>query len=183
MERGEDHNAMTEDRQDKQRDARLWARARDGWRETLPPAPDPGPLVLAAYLDGALDEAERAQVEAWMAGSPDALDLAMAARDALVAGPAPPPESLIARASGLVRARESTGAGTSGGRSSWFAELFSPAAWMRPAGWASSAAAILIACLIGFELGRAGSAQYGAGDIQLTEETGFEIGVEPEDFL
>jgi anti-sigma factor RsiW len=174
---------MTKDIQHKHKDARLWARARDGWRETMPPAPEPDPLVLAAYLDGSLDEAARAQVEAWMAGSPDALDLAMAARDALVAGPAPPPDSLIARASGLVRTQDSKGAGTSGGPSSWFAELFSPAAWTRPAGWAGSAAAILIACLIGFELGRAGSAQYGAGDIQLAEETGFEIGVEPEDFL
>ena len=70
--------------------ARLWARARPGWRAFASPgealgvsgeAPDP--LILAAYLDGTLDLAERERVEAWMAAFPEALELMAAARQTL----------------------------------------------------------------------------------------------------
>jgi hypothetical protein len=70
---------------DKPEDRALWDRARAAWRgaaATEPAVADPDALTLAAYLEGGLGEAERARVEAWMAGSDAALDLALTAREA-----------------------------------------------------------------------------------------------------
>ncbi len=138
--------------------ARLWARARPGWRaastsQTAEEAPNP--LMLAAYLDGALDEAGRAAVEAWMAAAPEAVDLMIAAREALAAEtPGAAPVSLVSRAQGLVRApvRESAGLGA------WLRGLigFEPEAW-RPLAWAGVTAALLVVSAGGFELGRLGT--------------------------
>ena len=138
--------------------ARLWARARPGWRtaaalEASGEAPDT--LMLAAYLDGTLDEAGRVAVEAWMAASPEALDLMIAARAELAETPGSAPESLISRAQGLVRApaNEPTGLGA------WLRGLigFEPEAW-RPLAWAGVMAALLVVVSAGsLELGRLGT--------------------------
>ena len=138
--------------------AGLWARARPGWRATIAPgsaeeAPDP--LILAAYLDGTLDEAGRAAVEVWMAATPEALESMIAARDALAAEPpGAAPVSLVSRAQGLVRAplRVSAGLGA------WLRGLigFEPGAW-RPLAWAGVAAVLLVVSAGGFELGRQGT--------------------------
>ncbi len=140
--------------------ARLWARARPGWRaaaasEASGEAPDT--LILAAYLDDTLDEAGRAAVEAWMAATPEALDLMIAARAELAEIPGAlgaAPESLVSRAQGLVRApaRESAGLGA------WLRGLigFEPEAW-RPLAWAGVMAALLVVSAGGFELGRLGT--------------------------
>jgi anti-sigma factor RsiW len=137
--------------------ARLWARA--GWRAAIPPetvgeAPDP--LTLAAYLDGTLDEAGRATVEAWMAAAPEALELMIAARAELGQVPGAAPESLVSRAQGLVRAPvpEHFGLG---------ARLrgligFEPAAW-RPLAWAGVTAVLLAVSAGSFEFGRLGAEQ------------------------
>ena len=138
--------------------AGLWARARPGWRATIAPGSAeaaPNPLMLAAYLDGTLDEAGREAVEAWMAATPEALDLMIAAREALAAEPpGAAPVSLVSRAQGLVPAplRESAGLG---------ARLrgligFEPEAW-RPLAWAGVTAALLVVSAGGFELGRLGT--------------------------
>ncbi len=144
--------------------ARLWARARPGWRALAAPGGAPGasgeapdPLILAAYLDGALDEAERERVEAWMAASSDALDLIAAARETLEEGSREaPPESLISRAQGLVRAPVREPAGLL----AWLRGLtgFEAQAW-RPIAWAGVTAALLVASAGGFELGRLGTEQ------------------------
>ncbi len=137
--------------------ARLWARARPGWRaaaavEASGEAPDT--LILAAYLDGALDEAGRAAVEAWMAATPAALELMISARADLGQAPGAAPENLVSRAQGLVRAplRESAG------RGAWLRGLFgfAPEAW-RPLAWAGVTAALLVVSAGGFELGRLGT--------------------------
>ena len=140
--------------------AGLWARARPGWRaaSTSQTAENvPNPLVLAAYLEGTLDEAGRAAVEAWMAATPEALDLMIAARAELAETPEAPgtaPESLVSRAQGLVRApaRESAGLGA------WLRGLigFEPEAW-RPLAWAGVTAALLLVSAGAFELGRLGT--------------------------
>ena len=141
--------------------AGLWARARPGWRATRPSQTaedEPNPLMLAAYLDGTLDEAGREAVEAWMAAAPEALDLMIAAREALAAetpgAPEAAPESLVSRAQGLVRApvRVSAGLGA------WLRGLvgFEPEAW-RPVAWAGVTAALLVVSAGGFELGRLGT--------------------------
>ncbi len=138
--------------------AGLWARARPGWRATIAPgsaeeAADP--LMLAAYLDGTLDEAGREAIEAWMAATPEALGSMIAAREALAAEPpGPAPVSLVSRAQGLVRAplRVSAGLGA------WLRGLigFEPEAW-RPLAWAGVTAALLVVSAGGFELGRLGA--------------------------
>ncbi len=135
--------------------AGLWARARPGWRAaTRPEAPNP--LMLAAYLDGALGETEGGAVEAWMAATPEALDLMVAARVALTAeSPDTAPASLVSRAQGLVRAplREPAGLGA------WLRGLigFEPEVW-RPLAWAGvTAALLLVVSAGGFELGRLGT--------------------------
>ena len=138
--------------------ARLWARARPGWRAAhgSRSAEDvSNPLMLSAYLDGALDEAGREAVEAWMAATPEALELMIAAREALAAEPpGAAPEALVSRAQGLVRAPATESAGLG----AWLRGLtgFDPEAW-RPLAWAGVAAALLVVSAGGFELGRLGT--------------------------
>jgi anti-sigma factor RsiW len=112
--------------------------------------------MLAAYLDGTLDEAGRAAVEAWMASAPEALELMIAARAELaepLGAPGAAPVVLVSRAQDLVRAplRVSAGLGT------WLRGLigFEPAAW-RPLAWAGVTAVLLVVSAGGFELGRQG---------------------------
>ncbi len=125
--------------------AELWRRA--GRRpESGPESPDP--LLIAAYVDGTLDPRARDRVETWLAGSSDALDLVVAARAAHAgAPPAAPPAGLLTRARGLVRpaAVDLGGTRTIG---DWFAGLTGPGLW------AATAAAMLFAAVISFELGR-----------------------------
>ena len=142
--------------------ARLWARARPGWRALASPGEAPGvsgeapdPLILAAYLDGTLDLAERERVEAWMAAFPEALDLMAAALETLGEGSREPsPESLILRAQGLVRAPLREPAGLR----AWLRGLagLEIQAW-RPLAWAGVTAVLLVVSAGGFELGRLGT--------------------------
>lgn len=125
--------------------AALWRRA--GHRpERGPEAPDP--LLIAAYVDGTLDPRAGARVEAWMAGSSDALDLVVAARAAPADAPlAAPPPGLLVRARGLVRrpAMHGDGRRTIG---NWVAGL-------APSGiWAATAASMLLVAVVSFQLGR-----------------------------
>ncbi len=140
--------------------ARLWAQARPGWRAAIAPGSVeevPNPLILAAYLDDTLDQAGCEAVEAWMAATPEALELMIAARAELADPPGAPdaaPESLISRAQGLVRAPVRASAGLS----TWLRGLigFEPEAW-RPLAWAGVTAALLLVSAGGFELGRLGT--------------------------
>ncbi len=135
--------------------AELWARARPGWRAASRPE-TPNSLMLAAYLEATLDDAGREAVEAWMAATPEALDLMIAARAEMVAEtPGTVPDSLLSRAQGLVRApvAESAGLGA------WLRGLigFEPVVW-RPLAWAGVTAALLVVVSAGgFELGRLGT--------------------------
>lgn len=143
--------------------AGLWARARPGWRsevaaQTAEGAPNP--LILAAYLDGTLDEAGREAVEAWMAATPEALASMIATRAELGQGSPgtleAAPENLVSRAQGLVRAPVAVSAGLG----AWLHRLigFEPEAW-RPLAWAGVTAALLLVSAGSFELGRLGSEQ------------------------
>ena len=142
--------------------ARRWARARPGWRAFASPGEAPGvsgeapdPLILAAYLDGTLDLAERERVEAWMAAFPEALELMTAARETLGKGsPEPSPEGLILRAQDLVRAPLREPAGLR----AWLRGLagLETQVW-RPLAWAGMTAVLLVVSAGGFELGRLGT--------------------------
>lgn len=133
--------------------AGLWARARPGWRSAVAPE-TPNPLMLAAYLDNTLNEAGREAVEAWMAATPEALELMVAARVQSRQGPQEAaPASLVSRAQGLVRAPVAVSAGLG-----WLRGLigFQPEAW-RPLAWAGVTAALLVVSAGAFELGRLGT--------------------------
>lgn len=158
---------MSEEDKNVRDGAGLWARARPGWRALAatgdPPESAqevPNSLILAAYLDDALDETGRESVEAWMAADPEALDLMIAARANLGQAGDVAPDSLISRAQGLVRApvRESAGSGAWLG--AWLGGLigFEPASW-RPLAWAGVTAVLLVVSAGGFELGRLGTEQ------------------------
>ena len=64
--------------------------------------PEEAELLLAAYLEGRLDEAERERVEAWLAADPEALALMIASRQALDAPAEVAPETLVAQAKDMV---------------------------------------------------------------------------------
>ena len=137
--------------------AGLWARARSGWQASVVADEAPNSLMLAAYLDDSLDEPGREAVEAWMAATPEALELMISARAELaepLGAPGAAPVSLVFRAQGLVRAplRVSAGLGA------WLRGLigFESEAW-RPLAWAGVAAVLLVVSAGGFELGRLGA--------------------------
>jgi len=113
-------------------------------------AAEPDALLLAAYAEGRLSEAEAEPVEAWLATLPDALGDITAARAAYQHRPQFPDERMLDQAAALV-----PGAATAG------AEIlpFRPAVpqrlpqWRRALAWSSIAASILCASLIGFSMG------------------------------
>ncbi len=146
--------------------ARLWARARGAWTAPTAAAPgaEPDAVALAAYLDGTLDPEGRARVEAWMAGSLDALNLVVAAREAGAEAPAAAPADVVRRAQDLVRARRVAG----GGFAARLGALLAPdAPFWRPVAWAGVTAALLLVSVSGFELGRAGTLQMVSRQVEL----------------
>ncbi len=118
----------------------LWRRYRE---QAAAPAPvEIDALTLAAYVEGACDEATRDRVEAFLVRSPEALDAVLAA-SALIAQPLPPtsldlirwgrealPLSEVPASSGFV-----------------FSE------WRRGLAWAGIAASLMIVSCAGFLAG------------------------------
>ncbi len=140
---------MIEKDKREERDWALWRRLRA--ERPIPGAEQeraPGEIALAAYLEGRLDEAARAEVEAWLAAAPEGLDLVLAAREALGEPDMAAPEAVVRRASALV-------AEPPGGRLSGRLRDALGALW-RPLGWTGAVAGMLLACVVGFELGRSG---------------------------
>jgi anti-sigma factor RsiW len=105
-------------------------------------------LLLAAWIDGRLEGAEREAVEARLSGNPELLDLAVSVSRAKGL-PAPWPKRAEARAAALI-------------------------APSRP-GWrflAAAAAAVAIVSLGGFEMGRVGSQWLDESETDLAAELG-----------
>lgn len=125
-------------------------------------------MALAAYLDGRLDEAERARVEAWLAGRPEQLELLLASQAALAETGGPAPDSLVRQACALVPDRRRPFAGLS------LAGLFAPRP--RLLAWSGTLAAMVFACLLGFQLGESG--YHGAVTVErlLAREAGSVLG-------
>ena len=150
---------MTDEKHVAPGDERLWRLARAASTETGVDRGTEGPsldaeevLLLAAYLDGDLDAEAEAEVEAWLAGDTAACEALIAARQALAEGPSEAaPLAIVERASALVRRPPAPE------RRSWLAGLFGPGAGLlRPAGMAA-AAAVAVAGLAGFQLGKVGA--------------------------
>ena len=129
----------------------------------------PDSLLLAAYLDGRLDPDGREHVEAWLAADPHRLDVLLGAQDALAAGSEPAPDALVAQAQGLVApaAPDAGGVPRDGAAES--------ALWSRLY-WPSAAAAVLMACVLGFQLGQSRAAQTALADADILVLTDDPIG-------
>ena len=165
------------------KDAALWRRARQDWRAQAGAGELPGAAELAAemaaYLDGRLEDAALARMDARLAASPEALDLALAARDALTAGSAPAPASLLARARALAADPAARAA-----ESPWLLALLAP--WRNGARRAAvgfAAAALILASVAGFELGRSGYAHSAAVESLMSEEIDLGLGQDLDDIL
>jgi hypothetical protein len=138
----------------------LWERARLPTLETLAAeAPTIDESDLAAYLDGDLDAADCARVEAALASHTDSLALLIAAREALDAGPAAfeaVPETLVARAQALAPEPRSLAASWVGRLVAWLAPHVGPLLEPgRGLAFAGVAAGFMVISVAGFELGRA----------------------------
>lgn len=135
-------------------DAALWRKARSGLADALGEEDELDPLLLAAYLDGGLEESEQAEFELRLAADPAALEQFLAARDALEAGPADMvPTSLMERAQGLVRADPPTA--EAAGVGGWLSGFFGGFGQLGDgAAFAGFAIALIVASATGFELGQ-----------------------------
>ena len=164
---------MTEQDRDIAGDRALWLSVDRSWAEHGR-GEEPGPVTLAAFLDDRLEPADRARVEAWMAAAPEGLDLVVAARSAEQAGSAPAPESVVARARAL--RPELTGQWLS--VAGWLNRVFAP---LRIAAVCGAVAAVILAAVAGFELGRAGYVHMAALDGQQSEDLG--LGFDQDDLI
>lgn len=136
-------------------DKALWRKARNHWAgrwaETGRDGAEPDPMILAAYLDGRLDDEAVANVEARLAADPMALEMMTASREALASGPAAAvPEALLQRAQGLVRPAPRPP------RKGFLASLLAAVPVPDQAAWAGFAAILMLASVAGFELGQSG---------------------------
>jgi anti-sigma factor RsiW len=128
------------------RDRPLWRRWQALGEDSRVVEPDA--LLLAAYAEGRLSEAEAEPVEAWLAATPDALSDVIAARTTYQRPPRLVFEHVLEKASALVP-DEITPAS---------AKIlpFRPrvlSQWRTAIAWSSVAASILCASLVGFSMG------------------------------
>ena len=122
----------------------------------------PDELTIAAYLEGRLDDEERAAVERWMADTPEAVELVAACRDALDGPTFAVPQSFVAKVSSLTEAPEASGGAAQ-------------AAFWRDAYWPSAAALVLLSCLLGVELARTAATEAFASDLPPVAEAVIEF--------
>jgi len=134
-------------------DAALWRRWRDGGAAPgKAAAEEPDPIALAAYAENRLgrpgidpeDDAAIAAVEAWLVDHPEALDDVAAARSA---HPDAAGETVVARAQSLIARPDAKV------RPLVPRPTASPN-WRSAAVWGGIAASMVVAVLIGFQLGR-----------------------------
>jgi hypothetical protein len=129
------------------------------WRHSQDTATNPAEterfLDLAGFVDGRLDDDERAHVAALIARDPMAAADTAAARILLSATPPAVSGEIVARAAALIDAAQSD-AVQSGGEILSFPprpQQRRPRIWTEAASWSSLAAAIALACWLGFDLG------------------------------
>ncbi len=140
----------------------------------------PDSMELAAYLDGTLEDAARDRVEAWFAAAPERLDLLIGARQALAEPTVPAPDPVVRRAAGLL---PEPGSLPVPGFSAGFGRLLALAGPVRPLGLVAVSGAVLLACVVGFELGRMGYLSTLAMEQVVAYESGLEFGEITEGFL
>ena len=130
-------------------DRGLWRRYREG-RQARPVQGEIDDGLIAAYLDGGLSTSEREAVEDWLAANPEAFDTLVAAREIIREGGRPlVPDAVVARAAALTHGAPQESAQASRQRPN--GRLFPPLRHLFE--WSAAAAAIVVACLAGFEFG------------------------------
>jgi hypothetical protein len=124
-------------------EAALWRRWRSAAGPDAPVALDP--LLLAAYAENRLAAAEIDRVEEWLAANPAAVEDILAARRAAHSGLPDSPPALVARATALLHHGD--------GQAQVFAFRRPVPRWRAVATWSCMAASMLIAGVVGFNLG------------------------------
>lgn len=154
----------------------LWRRARAAWAEGEAAGAvvdeEPDALLLAAYIDGRLDARACERLEARLLAANGGVDLLVFARAATAAPTAPVPDAVIGRAQALVRAPARVGR-----VSAWWSRTVSPIVW------SGVAAALLLAAVSGFELGRLGVERLAALDQTMTEDVRLVMGTPRDEIL
>jgi len=168
---------MIEETGRKARDAALWARARDAWRDGAGADRALDPMDLAAYLDGTLEPGAAAALEAALVADPDALTCLATARAALAEPDVAVPERVVRRARALRRPGPMAAAKSRAARGGWFAALG------RSGAWAGLAAAVLLASLSGFEAGRSGGWHLAAVYAAVAADVRLVLGDSTQDLL
>jgi hypothetical protein len=144
------------------RDRRLWRRWQALGEESRVPEPDA--LLLAAYAEGRLSEAEAEPVEAWLAATPDALSDVTSARTTYQRPPRVVFEHILDNASELVPGI----AEPASAQVMPFRPRLRPQ-WRTAIAWSSLAASILCASLVGFSMGS--DAYTNLSDVQTVDGT------------
>ena len=112
-------------------DRSLWRQYADQAGSDLPELPPLDPNLLAAYLNGSAEPQDVELVEARMASDTAFVDQVMALRQMADLEATPAPRSLLSRARALAH------------RHTWLPRMQ----------WAAAAAALLLACFIGYRVG------------------------------
>lgn len=142
----------------------------------------PDPIVLAAWLEGRLSEAEAATVEAWIADTPEAVEEVALLREAVETDdlecPAAP-AAFVSRAQAIVRA-PADGRAQSGNwiGSDWIERLIGQPVVR----WSAVAALALIVGVGGFGIGTEGLAP-SLSSLDSTQVTVADFGAQPAPFL
>lgn len=170
---------MTEKKPVALSDEQMWRLARDSQIRGAPPDEAEEAALLAAYIEGTLDPQTEDAVERWLAGDAAAGETVVAARQVSAEPAGPVPDTVVARAQGLVRAGRPAAEADKG--PGWLAQIFGalPSLW-QPAGLVT-ATALVVACLAGFQLGQSGYHGLVAFERVLAQEAG--VGFESDDLL
>ena len=155
-------------------DGDLWKRYRAASRRYRAIA-CPDANTLAAYIEGNLPVSQLPVMEAHLASCSACLETVVALRTWLKAPPLPAPERLVLRAKALVpRADKKRRVGFQ--LPDWLA------GWLllrRPVQWASVAAAVTVACILGFNIGQDMYANAHAIGVMVSAELSFGLGEPP----
>ncbi len=148
-------------------DSGLWRRYRAG-REARPALGEIDDGLIAAYLDGGLGSSEREAVEDWLAANPEAFETLIAAREIIREGGRPRvPDAVVARAAALAHGAPQAAPRRPAARSfPSLRNLFE---------WSAAAAAIVVACVAGFEIGLQSAVPASEIDVAMGETQAVEM--------
>ena len=149
---------MNESNQQHSDEKRLWQQfsAQD---QTQPTLSDLDPNLLAAYLDSQTDHTQVQEIESLMASNPTLLDELIELRRVQDAGPAIVSQTVIDRAQALSAPQQT---------------IRQTSLWQRFQ-WAAAAAAVVVACVGGYTVGRTTSQDQLAIQASLSYQASLEL--------